>query len=658
MPARLPSDEASRLQVLGSYAVLDTAPEPAFERLVQLASRLLRCPIVLISLVDENRQWFKARVGLEACDTSRDLSFCAHALLGDETLVIPDATADPRFRGNPLVTGKPGIRFYAGALLVTPDGYKLGTLCAIDTMPRAHFPVEDRETLEQLAALVVDAMEFRRAHWHHTERSNIERHQLATHLGAVVEAAPLALVTVDPDGLITGWNPAAERIFGWSADEAMGQFAPFVGVRYKREWRSLQVRLRQGEFLVGVEAQRRHKSGKPVDVLIAAAPLHDAQGRYAGTLALVDDITGRKAAEAERARVTAELVRVRGHLDAVLESTSDAILAADAHGRIVGWNRGAETLFGYQSAEILGQPITHLMAERFHDRHREHMEQMLREGTSRFVGRLVELDARRKDGSLVPIELTLSVWDHGEGMFGAIIRNVEERKRVEAELRENAANLTTALHRAEAAHRAKGDFLATMGHELRTPLNAVIGFAELMDNQLFGPLGHPNYRTYTTSIAASGRHLLRLINDVLDFAKAGDGQVMLDLQPVELHGLISRAIRMIERKALEGRVELDIQEVGAISVTADPERLRRVLLNLLSNAVKFTPPGGSVTVSVKRTGKDGIAIQVADTGIGIAAEDVPRVFDPFTQLDSSLSRRYEGTGLGLSLAKRAIAEFG
>lgn len=163
IPAALPVDEAERLDALRRYALLDTGPEERFDRITRLGSRLLGVPICLVSLVDRDRQWFKSKVGLSACETSRDTAFCAHAILDDSPLVVLDARDDPRFCGNPLVTGAPHIRFYAGAPLVVPSGHRLGTLCAISDQPRQGFTAEEEAILRDLAAIAVDALELRLA---------------------------------------------------------------------------------------------------------------------------------------------------------------------------------------------------------------------------------------------------------------------------------------------------------------------------------------------------------------------------------------------------------------------------------------------------------------------------------------------------------------
>jgi signal transduction histidine kinase len=224
----------------------------------------------------------------------------------------------------------------------------------------------------------------------------------------------------------------------------------------------------------------------------------------------------------------------------------------------------------------------------------------------------------------------------------------------EADARERAAAAERrARQRAEAADRAKSAFLATMSHELRTPLNAVIGFSELIDQQAFGPIA-PRYKEYGGLIAKSGRHLLNIINDILDLAKLQSGKTELRLEPVDPAQGIEEAVRLLANKAAEKGLELRRESASGLPlIDADATRLHQVLINLISNAIKFTPSGGSIVVRAWPI-PAGVAIEVADTGIGIALEDMPKALEPFGQVGSALTRRYEGTGLGLPLTKNLV----
>jgi signal transduction histidine kinase len=233
----------------------------------------------------------------------------------------------------------------------------------------------------------------------------------------------------------------------------------------------------------------------------------------------------------------------------------------------------------------------------------------------------------------------------------AMVTRLETTKR---ELEATTANLTRALEAAAAASQAKSQFLATMSHELRTPLNAVIGFSQILASELFGPLGDPRYRDYSRTISESGTHLLNLINDVLDFSKSEAGKLELHEEPVDLAASVDHAIRIVSGQAQAAELAMIFEpEAGLQPVRADAKRVKQILLNLLSNAIKFTPAEGRITVTAYRRG-DAVAVDVADTGVGIAAKDMPTALERFGQVDRELARKHEGTGLGLPLSKRLM----
>jgi PAS domain S-box-containing protein len=215
--------------------------------------------------------------------------------------------------------------------------------------------------------------------------------------------------------------------------------------------------------------------------------------------------------------------------------------------------------------------------------------------------------------------------------------------------------LRSTMEEAEVANRTKSEFLANMSHELRTPLNAIIGFSEVMTREVFGPLGGAQYKDYAASIQESGRHLLELINDILDVSKIESGQLTLTEEPLDLGEVIVASQRLVRERAERANVALETDLPDDLPpILADQRRMKQVFLNLLTNAVKFTPPSGRITVTARRTDDGGLMIRVTDTGIGMRPEDIPLVLQPFRQIDSGLSRRHEGTGLGLPLTKALV----
>ncbi len=237
-------------------------------------------------------------------------------------------------------------------------------------------------------------------------------------------------------------------------------------------------------------------------------------------------------------------------------------------------------------------------------------------------------------------------------------RYVAELESTQAELRSTTRKLSRALEAAAASSQAKSQFLATMSHELRTPLNAIIGFSELLKNEVLGPLGNRRYGEYVTDIHDSGSHLLGLINDVLDFCKTDAGHLDLNDEWLDAGQVLADSLRLIAPEAEEAGIALALDVPSpAPRLLADPRRLKQIVLNLLSNAVKFTPSGGQVRVAL-RWDEAGATIAVADTGIGMSREEIPKAMEAFGQIDSSLNRAHEGTGLGLPLSRRMAEAHG
>ena len=283
--------------------------------------------------------------------------------------------------------------------------------------------------------------------------------------------------------------------------------------------------------------------------------------------------------------------------------------------------------------------------------------------------RLVEADGESSPASVAPLATLAS----DGGLRGFVARAAARLRRlarptaavielprartlesVIRELEAKNSELVQALNRAHAANRAKSEFLANMSHELRTPLNAIIGFAELMQIQLHGALGARQYEDYVADIRESGSHLLRIINDILDLSKAEAGRMELAEEVVDAAALATTVCRLVRHRCEEAKLQL----LTAISsqlplLYCDERKLKQMLLNLLSNAIKFTPPGGRIVLAVESE-RDALRFSVRDSGIGIAAEHLGRVLEPFSQVDGSLSRKYDGTGLGLPLVKAMI----
>jgi PAS domain S-box-containing protein len=308
-------NERNRLAALERYDILDTPPEPEFDDFTQLASLICQTPIALISLVDGARQWFKSRVGLEVRETHRNLSFCQHAIQGTELMEIPDARQDGRFCANPLVTGEPHVRFYAGVPLTTPDGHRLGTLCVIDRAPRL-LTGEQRDGLARLARLVMRQLESRMDHTQLIQSAEALR-ESNERTKQIIDSALDAVVTMDLDGLIISWNPQAEVIFGWSAGEVIGRkmseviIPPSYREAHERGHRHL---IRTGEASVlnrriELSALRHDGEEFPVELTIAKVMVSGKEQFSA----FIRDLSVLKESESKLARAS-DLLRAVGRL--------------------------------------------------------------------------------------------------------------------------------------------------------------------------------------------------------------------------------------------------------------------------------------------------------------------------------------------------------
>jgi PAS domain S-box-containing protein len=318
-------DEAERLAALRAFEVLDTAPEPEFDGITKAAAYLFQAPISLISFVEDTRQWFKSEVGLGTTETPLSMSICAHAIRQPRIFIVPDTTKDARFESNPLVTGEPYLRFYAGAPLITKEGLALGTLCVLDRKPRQGISPEQGEVLQALAQQVVTQLEHRRA-----LVQLAAREAEAARLAAIVSSSSDAIISLAAeDGHIQTWNEAAEQMFGYTEEDAVGGpvsllLAPDRLTKFEDETGVFSAAMRQGR--VSLESVRRRKNGTLIDVSIMASRMTDTSGRVLGVSAIFRDITQRKRMQDRQALLIRELHhRVKNTL-----ATVQALLGASA----------------------------------------------------------------------------------------------------------------------------------------------------------------------------------------------------------------------------------------------------------------------------------------------------------------------------------------
>lgn len=629
--------EEARVRALRALRLLDTPPEPRFDRLTRLAADLFEVPTALISLIDEERQWFKSRQGMELCETRREDALCNHAirLPPGGVMVVPDARLDPRFTDNPYVTEPEGVRFYAGAVLSDPAGHNLGTLCLVDRRPRA-FDADARRRLRELADLVSEQIALT------AERLAAEEERRLLELAGTVSRVGHWRWLLATGELV--WSDEVYRIYGLPPGSPVTRddLAGFYPAE-ERPARDAFVRrvLREGseeEF----EATIRRPNGDVRRVVLSALRQLSDDGEVEALFGVVQDVT-------ERHLATARLRRSEARYRLLADHMNDVVTRLDAAGRSRYVSPAVTALLGYRPAEMAGRAAQDFV----HSDDRPALLEALARLASGPGGCTLQQRALRKDGSEVWVETSFqSVADDGGGAgeIVAVIRDISERRRLEEALRE-------ARDRAEAASEAKSRFLSNMSHELRTPLTSVIGFARILQSR--EGLG-PVERQCADRIHLSGEVLLAVINDVLDYSKLEAGALALDPRPFDPRRLAREASEVVlgEVEAKGLWLHREVAPDVPASLIGDPARLRQVLLNFLGNAVKFTAAGG-VHVLIRSAplpdGRVRLRLSVSDTGPGIEPEVAARLFERFVQADQSTSRRFGGTGLGLSIC-RELAE--
>jgi PAS domain S-box-containing protein len=464
----------------------------------------------------------------------------------------------------------------------------------------------------------------------------------------LVETSTDALIAVSPDGAILYWSAGAESIFGYTHEEATGSnfYDLVLPAEAVHESRTATRRAIERGPVVS-ETIRRRKDGSVIYVEVTAKAIRDRRGEL-NCIALVHkDITQLKVLTHARILET----RYRG----LLETVPDAIVMVNSTGRIVLVNSHAETLFGYSRDELLGKSIEILLPPRFREGHVEYRSRYFSGPKTRPMGAGLALYASRKNGTEFPVEISLSPLHTEDGTFAmSAIRDITDRKRLEEQLRTQNDELEQQNRRIHEANRLKSEFLANMSHELRTPLNGIIGFAEIMHDGRVGPVS-AEHREYLGDILISAKHLLQLINDVLDLSKVEAGKMEFMPERIDLAMVVGEVRDIVRGLAAKKRIRLRNEIDPALSsIEADLKSLKQILYNYMSNALKFTPEEGEVTIRVVGEGADDFRIEVEDTGIGIGTEEIGRLFVEFQQLDSGISKKYAGTGLGLALTKKIV----
>lgn len=483
--------------------------------------------------------------------------------------------------------------------------------------------------VEGVTKILTDLTESRRAE------------QATARLAAIVAASDDAIIGKTLAGQIISWNPSAERMYGYGSAEAVGQHISLVVPDDRlAELAEVMQNVAQGTAVTRLETTRRRKDGSTIEVSISVSPVRDGNGEIVGAATVARDITEQKQIERVRAQ------------------TLHSLAEAQRLAKLGSWTRDPQTgeaTWSPQMYEIFerdpaaGPAAGEELLAYVHPDDRERIAAAQMEAFDQNADFELECRLHRGGGETSYVRMLGYADPVNPGGYLGTTQDVTDQRRAEAE----RAQMLDATMRAEAANRAKSEFLARMSHELRTPLNAIMGFSQLM--QLEGL--EPRQQERVGMVLRAARHLLDLINEVLDLARVETGRLSVSTEPVALLRAVSAAVDLITPLASERDISVSIDATQLADdqhVNADSNRLNQVLLNLLSNAIKYNRPGGRVDVSFPGGAHGRVRIRISDTGIGVDSDQLSRLFEPFERLGAERSE-IEGTGLGLALSK-ALAQ--
>ncbi|WP_105438902.1 ATP-binding protein [Neorhizobium sp. T25_13] len=466
----------------------------------------------------------------------------------------------------------------------------------------------------------------------------------------IVDQMPVALLVHSGDTLIYG-NPEFLRLTGYAS---IGELAEVGGLDALLQRQDLEgktteaggmVVVRADDVLVPVTARLQSVRWDNSTVLMLALMPVVAESQSStedGEAAAVIPLRAPRAAD-QLAKLQVEVTELR----AILETATDGVVIIGADGDIRSLNRAASALFNYDNEEINGKPFVTLFAHESQRAILDYLAGLAGHGVASVLNDGREVIGREASGGFLPLFMTIGKLTSSNG-YCAVIRDITQWKRTEDELR-------TAKRAAETANAHKSEFLAHVSHEIRTPLNAIIGFADMMASERFGQIGHARYVEYANDISRSGRHVLDIVNDLLDISKIEAGEMELDFVAVGLNEAVSEAVSLVQPQANGQRVIIRTALSHAVpQVVADPRSIKQIVLNILSNAIRFTPSGGQIVVSTAYETNGNVVLRVRDTGIGMTRSELELAMKPFRQVASASRKRGDGTGLGLPLTKAMV----
>ncbi|MCY1077343.1 PAS domain-containing protein [Archangium lansingense] len=689
-------DEVRRLQALERAGILDTPPEPDYDDIVRLAAESCGTPIALISLVDRDRQWFKANVGLHGVrETERVISFCTHAIEREGVFLVEDAIADERFSTNPLVQGEPFIRFYAGAPIQTEDGFPIGTLCVIDRRPRGLSESQRRCLMglkRQLEQMLRVRTQLRQLKARNTEleqaqermrslnsflqaemreRQRIERQLLDQQelLTSLLTHIPHSVFWKDRNSVYLGCNPQFARDMGMSTpEELIGRtdfelpvLSSMRAEAYRRDDREV---MESGIPKLSFEEPIDRLDGELSWVLTSKVPLKDPDGTVKGVVGIYADISERRRQEATMQEAKALIERHAAHLEEqvreahertlhLMEHSREAVFVLDEDGRVLKVNPVAERLLGLSREQLLGTSFESLAPED----EREPLRQTLKDLCVRGTVRLEDQGLRSADGGRVALGIAASLQVTGATRCLLIVgEDLTAKRRLEQQSIQNDRLA------------AMGALAAGIAHEINNPTSYVLSnlaylqeWRDELERELAAVPGLPprlgetiaEVKDVLAECLVGGRRIRDIVRDMRFFSHtAGE-----ELTAVDIHSCLDVVLRMAHNE-LKHTARLERHYAASLPlVSASEGRLSQVFLNLIINAAQAMRSGGPERHVLRvSTAMDGerVRVDISDTGHGIPPEVLPRIFEPFFTTKPAGA----GTGLGLSISQSIIQKMG
>lgn len=466
----------------------------------------------------------------------------------------------------------------------------------------------------------------------------------------IIDQMPVALLVHAGDTLIHG-NPEFLRLTGYTSLDDLAEVGGLDALLQRQDLEGKtteaggMVVVRADDAIVPVTARLQSvRWGDMTALMLALMPVAAESQPASETETIAEVVPLRVVRPADQlAKLQVEVEELR----AILETATDGVVILGADGEIRSVNRAASALFNYDNEEVSGQPFVTLFAHESQRAILDYLSGLSGHGVASVLNDGREVIGREASGGFLPLFMTIGKLTSSNG-YCAVIRDITQWKRTEDELR-------TAKRAAETANAHKSEFLAHVSHEIRTPLNAIIGFADMMATERFGPIGHPRYVEYANDIGRSGRHVLDIVNDLLDISKIEAGELELDFIAVGLNETVSEAVSLVQPQANGQRVIIRTALSHSVpQVVADLRSIKQIVLNILSNAIRFTPSGGQIVVSTAYEANGSVVLRIRDTGIGMTRSELELAMKPFRQVAGGSRKRGDGTGLGLPLTKAMV----